>query len=104
MSLPSRTIRPESGTNPPAMAVNSVDFPAPFDPISVTKSPRSRCSDTSSSAFFSLTVPGLNVLETCSMLSIFLRLPATFLIEQHLLLHRGVRNGDRHDDGGGKLS
>ena len=57
------------------MAPNSVDFPAPFAPMIVMKSPSGTLSDNSCRAHFSLTVPGLKVLEIFFSSSICLSLP-----------------------------
>src|SRR5438067_11769845 len=43
-------ISPASGSINPLMVRSSVVFPAPFDPMSVTISPRSICNDTECSA------------------------------------------------------
>ena len=61
MSVPSMTIFPSSTCQTPAIALSRVDFPAPFPPIIVTKSPSSRWRDTPFRATFSLMVFGLNV-------------------------------------------
>ena len=42
MSLSSKTIDPVLASTAPEIAPNSVDFPAPLEPIIVTKSPGSR--------------------------------------------------------------
>ena len=60
---PSSRISPLSVRKFPPIAPNSVDFPAPFAPMMVIKSPSGTLSDRSCRAHFSLTVPGLKVLE-----------------------------------------
>ena len=50
MSSPSITTRPEVGGSRPAMTLNSVDFPAPFGPISPVMDPVSIRSDAPSTA------------------------------------------------------
>ena len=74
-SCPSSRISPPSVRKLPLMAPNSVDFPAPFAPIIVMKSPSGTLSDSSCRARFSLTVPGLKVLEIFFSSSICLSLP-----------------------------
>ena len=74
-SLPSMRICPSSTSQTPAMALSNVDFPAPFPPITVTKSPFFSVRLRSFSACFSLTVPGLNVFEMCFISSISSYLP-----------------------------
>ncbi len=61
-SVPSMTMEPLSTGHTPAIAFNIVDLPAPFPPITVTKSPSSKVSDSPFNAIFSLTVPALKVL------------------------------------------
>ena len=63
-SLPSITIFPSSTGHTPAIAFRVVDFPAPFPPMIVTKSPSFKVRFKSFKACFSFTVPLLNVLFT----------------------------------------
>ena len=96
-STPSMRIEPSSTGHVPATALSMVDFPAPFPPITVTKSPSSSFRFTPLRACFSLIVPGLKVLCTFLISSIYLpsfalsvaaeRLPA-FLNEALLLPFR----------------
>ena len=51
-------ITPESVRKSPQIALKSVDFPAPLEPMIVAKSPFSSSSDRSLIACFSFTVPG----------------------------------------------
>ncbi len=67
-------ILPESIGQTPAIAFNTVDLPAPFPPITVTKSPSSNWRSTPFNAFFSLIVPRLNVLWTSINSNIILHL------------------------------
>ncbi len=62
-SMPSILMEPVSTGHTPETAFMIVDFPAPLPPITVQKSPSLSVNETSISAFFSLIVPGLNVLE-----------------------------------------
>ena len=62
MSVPSMMIFPLSIPHTPAIAFSVVDFPAPFPPIIVTKSPGFKLRLTPLRARFSLIVPALNVL------------------------------------------
>src|SRR5699024_11538367 len=48
--LPSMEMVPESTINRPEIELSNVDFPAPLEPITVTKSPGFRCRETSTSA------------------------------------------------------
>src|SRR5580658_7107779 len=48
METPSSMTLPESGLINPARTDSSVDLPAPFAPITATKSPDSACNETSS--------------------------------------------------------
>ena len=75
MSRPSSRMEPASVKKLPEMALNRVDLPAPLEPMMVTKSPGSRWRDRSVRAFFSLTVPGLKVLEMWEMVSMAHRPP-----------------------------
>ena len=43
--------------------IEQVDFPAPLEPMIVTKSPWFRCRDSPESACLALTVPGLKVFD-----------------------------------------
>ena len=103
MSLPSSTMVPVSGRKLPAMALNSVDLPAPLEPTMVAKSPASRCRFTFWSATFSLTVPGLKVLPTFFSSSMAL---APFhgagaaAFEIVICLDGGRGDGQRHNAGG----
>mgnify|MGYP000658306984 CR=1 FL=1 len=63
-SLPSIMIFPSSTGHTPAIAFRVVDFPAPFPPMIVTKSPSFKVRFKSFKACFSFTVPLLNVLFT----------------------------------------
>ena len=63
-SVPSMTTLPSSTGQTPATALSIVLLPAPLPPMTVTKSPGLRCRSMLLSAFFSLIVPGLKVLET----------------------------------------
>ena len=63
ISVPSRIIEPLSVIKLPLMALNSVDFPAPFAPIIDMKSPLQTSRERSSRASFALMVPGLKVFE-----------------------------------------
>ena len=56
-SLPSITIFPSSTGHTPAIAFRVVDFPAPFPPMIVTKSPSFKVRFKSFKACFSFTVP-----------------------------------------------
>jgi hypothetical protein len=71
MSAPSRRMEPSSTKKSPATALKKVDLPAPLEPTMVTKSPSASVTDKPSRAFFSLTVPGLKVLETLFSSSIY---------------------------------
>ena len=71
MSVPSITIEPLSMGKAPAIALRVVDFPAPFEPITVQKSPSSSVKVTPRRAFFSLAVPAKKVLCTFLTSSIF---------------------------------
>ena len=105
MSSPSRRIFPPSGKKLPAMAPKRVDFPAPLLPMTVTKSPFARARERSSTAFFSWTVPGEKVLETCSRRSksaTLLHLPPE-PVKLELLPNRGPGDGGGHNDGGDQL-
>ena len=75
MSRPASRMEPESVRKLPEIALNSVDLPAPLEPMMVTKSPRSRWRDSPVSACFSLTVPGLKVFEMLEMVSMAYRPP-----------------------------
>src|SRR5690349_6121329 len=55
-------MRPESHGKTPAIALSSVDFPAPLEPMTLTKSPASSFRLTCCSATTSSTVPAKNVL------------------------------------------
>src|SRR5699024_778644 len=68
--LPSMEMLPESTISRPEIELSSVDLPAPFEPITVTKSPGARSKETSTSALRSLAVPAKQVLEMLSILSI----------------------------------
>src|SRR5262245_24849504 len=46
MSSPSRTIRPAVGRSTPVRQLNSVDFPAPFGPMTARISPGATASET----------------------------------------------------------
>ena len=72
ISCPSSARVPQSVIKLPAMALNSVDFPAPFAPIIVIKSPFSTWRERSSSAFLASMVPGLKVLEIWEISSMVL--------------------------------
>ena len=61
-SFPSNKIEPVSLLKEPAIAFNRVDLPAPFPPMTLTKSPSSRVKLISFNACFSLMVFALNVL------------------------------------------
>ena len=61
-STSSIEMEPSSTRKTPAMAFNKVDFPAPFPPMTVTKSPSFKVRVVPLRAVFSLMVPGLNVL------------------------------------------
>ena len=63
ISLPSSSIDPASVRKSPQIALKSVDFPAPLEPMIVAKSPFFSSRERSVIAFFSFTVPGLNVFE-----------------------------------------
>ena len=67
--MPPTSIEPESIGNTPAMALRNVDLPAPFEPITVTKSPSSSVRSTPRRARFSLTLPGKKVFLTPVALS-----------------------------------
>src|SRR6188768_32100 len=82
-SRPPRWIDPESTKKVPATAFNSVLFPDPFVPITVTNEPSSMESETSRSERTSLIVSGLNVFEIWRSSSMrHLRLPRPQLAEQ----------------------
>ena len=68
-SFPSIKISPPSSENEPASALRKVDFPAPFPPRIVIKSPSLISRLTFFNACCSLIVPGKNVL---SILLIFI--------------------------------
>ena len=68
-SIPSIVMFPSSTEKTPATALSMVDFPAPFPPITVTKSPSSSLRDKPFSAVFSLIVPALNVFVIPDILS-----------------------------------
>src|SRR5690625_3663465 len=68
--LPAISTVPVSGVTLPAMVLSTVDFPAPLEPIIVTKSPLSSSRLTSASAIRSLTELGKNVLLMFLSLSI----------------------------------
>ena len=70
-SFPSITMAPVSMGQTPAIAFNSVDFPAPFPPITVTKSPSFKVRLTPRRAFFSFTVPLLKVFVIFLISSMF---------------------------------
>ena len=70
MSAPSSRILPLSVKKLPETALKSVDLPAPFAPMMVTKSPSCTRRDRSSRAFLAFTVPGLKVLEIWETFSI----------------------------------
>ena len=53
----------------PETVLSSVDFPAPFEPMTVTKSPSFTVRLTPFRATRSLTVPAKNVLRTSSTVS-----------------------------------
>ena len=57
MSRPSKLIVPASGWIMPAIVLSRVDLPAPFDPMTVTKSPAASVRLMSRSATASLGVP-----------------------------------------------
>ena len=61
-SFPPMTICPPSTGHTPAIALSIVDFPAPFPPIIVTKSPAFRLRLRPHNAVFSFMVPLLNTL------------------------------------------
>src|SRR5699024_10063444 len=109
MSCPSSTMEPSSGTKLPAMALNSVDLPAPLEPTMVTKSPCSNARSMPVSAFFSLTVPGLKVFCTPWSSSIMAgaSLPVhggvAAALEGDAFLDGGRRDGQHHDDGRDQL-
>src|SRR5699024_9342449 len=106
MSCPSRVMVPASAMNSPAMALNSVDLPAPLEPTMVAKSPASRWRSTACRATFSLTVPGLKVLLTWFRSSTgrtFFLCAGTAAAESRPGLQGGGRDGQRHDDGGDQL-
>ena len=63
ISSPSRMTEPESVRKSPQTVLKNVDLPAPLEPMIVAKSPFFNSSEKSSRAFFSFTVPGLNVFE-----------------------------------------
>ena len=63
-------IEPVSVKCTPAIKLSKVDFPAPFPPIIVTKSPSSSVKSTVFIARFSVTVPGLNVFDMLKSFSI----------------------------------
>ena len=71
-STPSIRIEPSSTGQEPAMALSIVDLPAPFPPMTVTKSPSSRVRSTPFKACFSLIVPRLKVLCTLRISKIYL--------------------------------
>ena len=111
MSCPPSTILPSSAMNPPVMALNRVDLPAPLEPTMVAKSPASMCRLTPFRATFSFTVPGLKVLcrsFSCSI-SILLSLlhgrgaastGGMFALFKGKMLPDGWhRNGHGHNDG-----
>ena len=83
------------------MAFKVVDFPAPFPPITVTKSPSSRERFTPFNATFSLMVPGLNVFL---ILSIF-NISAMVLLLLSFVCGFQIRNGkeNRHNNRGEEL-
>ena len=62
-------IDPESMGRRPEIVLSSVDLPAPFEPMTVTKSDSSRVSESPWRALRSLTVPGKKVFEIVSMVS-----------------------------------
>ena len=73
--------------------------------MTVTKSPFARARERSSTAFFSWTVPGEKVLETCSRRSksaTLLHLPPE-PVKLELLPNRGPGDGGGHNDGGDQL-
>ena len=70
MSSPSSTSSPLSVMKLPAIAPNSVDFPAPFAPMIVIKSPLRTSSDRSSNAFFASVVPRPKVFVIWEIFSI----------------------------------
>ena len=92
MSVPSTMICPESTYQAPAMAFSVVDFPAPFPPMIVTKSPGFRFRFTPSRAFFSLIVPLLNVLLIFLISSIYPISYAPFLTAQRPFRYGTARN------------
>src|SRR5207253_4417624 len=74
-SFPASSIVPRSSGKLPATAFNSVDFPEPFIPMTVTNDPSSICSDTPRNARTSFGVPSKNVFcnpRSCSIPSPFL--------------------------------
>ena len=78
-SVPPMMIFPESTGQAPATAFSIVDLPAPFPPITVTKSPSFRWRSTPFKATFSLIVPGLNVLCISINFSMIIYLPVWLL-------------------------
>ena len=70
ISLPSNSILPPSVRKSPQIALNSVDFPAPLEPMIVAKSPGFKWSVSPVIACFSLAVPGLKVLEIFDIFNI----------------------------------
>src|SRR5690606_12963009 len=72
--LPLTRTSPVSTVILPETILSRVDFPAPFEPITVTKSPDLRLSETSFNATRSLMVPGKKVFVTFSMVSMILPL------------------------------
>src|SRR5699024_10651040 len=93
--LPSMEMVPESTINRPEIELSNVDFPAPLEPITVTKSPGFRCRETSTSALRSLAVPAKKVLEMLSILSIGYLPPGDFR-RPASQLRQQQRGDDKH--------
>ena len=86
---PSMRICPSSTFQVPAMALRRVDFPAPFPPMTVTKSPSFKVRSSPFRACFSLTVPGLKVFEIWSISSIRNFLPSLQVLKNTAPAIRG---------------
>src|SRR5579884_2074448 len=102
-SSPLRLIRPESQRNTPAMALSSVDLPAPLEPMSVTNSPGCTARLSSRKATTSSTVPGKKVLVS-DWTSNMPGNPVEMLQQRAgLVLHQRHAEGDQHQRGGDEL-
>src|SRR5699024_2328206 len=90
-SAPSIKILPSSTGQTPATAFSMVDLPAPLPPMTVTKSPSFRWRERPFRAVFSLTVPGLKVLEMFWISSMGLFLLLGLGAAEVLLVHTARR-------------